>query len=146
MCFSLIPFRTLKTRVADPHSFHPDPAFQAEYRSGSRALMTKKFKQMTSEKKKKKFCTKTTMYLSLGLHKERPSYRRSLQLSKEAIQTSKHELKKTILLLCVIFALLDPDPDFESGSTDPIESGSHSVADPQPCLKRIILSSISYEK
>jgi hypothetical protein len=29
------------------------------------------------------------MYLSLGLHKERPSYRRSLQLSKEAIQHLK---------------------------------------------------------
>jgi hypothetical protein len=28
-------------------------------------------------------------YLSLGLHKERPSYRRSLQLSKEAIQHFK---------------------------------------------------------
>jgi hypothetical protein len=53
---------------------------------------------------------------------------------------------KKILLLCVIFALLDPDPDFESGSTDPIESGSNPVSDPQPCLKRIILSSISYEK
>jgi hypothetical protein len=31
------------------------------------------------------------------------------------------------LLLWVIFALLDPDPDSESGSTDPIESGSESA-------------------
>ncbi len=35
--------------VADPHSFHldpdPDPALKAEYRSGSRVLMTKKFKK-----------------------------------------------------------------------------------------------------
>jgi hypothetical protein len=31
--------------------------------------------------------------------------------------------------LWVIFALLDPDPDSESGSTDPIESGSNP--DPQ---------------
>jgi hypothetical protein len=29
--------------------------------------------------------SKTTIFLSLGFHKERPSYRRSLQLSKEAI-------------------------------------------------------------
>jgi hypothetical protein len=34
-------------------------------------------------------------------------------------------------LLWVIFALLDPDPDSESGSTDPIVSGSNP--DPQPC-------------
>jgi hypothetical protein len=32
------------------------------------------------------------------------------------------------LLLWVIFALLDPDPDSESGSTDPIESGSATLA------------------
>jgi hypothetical protein len=37
--------------------------------------------------------------------------------------------KKKIVLLWVIFALLDPDPDSEygSGSTDPIESGSATL-------------------
>ncbi len=35
------------------------------------------------------FISKTAIYLSLGLHKERPSYRRSLQLSKENIQHLK---------------------------------------------------------
>ncbi len=35
------------------------------------------------------FISKTTIYLSLGLHKESPSYRRSLQLSKAAIQHFK---------------------------------------------------------
>jgi hypothetical protein len=40
-------------------------------------------------KKKKIFGSKTTIYLSPGLHEERPSYRRSLQLSKEAIQHFK---------------------------------------------------------
>jgi hypothetical protein len=35
------------------------------------------------------FGSKTTIYISLGLHKERPSYRRSLQISKEAIQHFK---------------------------------------------------------
>jgi hypothetical protein len=36
--------------------------------------------------------------------------------------------------LWVIFALLDPDPDSEygSGSTDPIESGSNTDPDLQP--------------
>jgi hypothetical protein len=41
------------------------------------------------------------------------------------------------LLLWVIFARLDPDPDSEygSGSTDPIEYGSNTDPDPQPCLQ-----------
>jgi hypothetical protein len=47
--------------------------------------MTKKLKKITAEKKLNFFGSKTAIYLSLGLHKERPSYRRSLQLSKEAI-------------------------------------------------------------
>jgi hypothetical protein len=40
------------------------------------------------------------------------------------------------LLLWVIFALLDPDPDSEygSGSTDLIESGSNTDPDPKPCF------------
>jgi hypothetical protein len=37
--------------------------------------------------------------------------------------------------LWVISALLDPDPDSESGSTDPIESGTNPDPDPQPCLE-----------
>ncbi len=36
------------------------------------------------------------------------------------------------LFLLVIFALLDPDSEYESGSTGPIESGSNSDPDPQP--------------
>jgi hypothetical protein len=35
------------------------------------------------------FLSKTATYLSIGLHKVCPSYRRSLQLSKEAIQHFK---------------------------------------------------------
>ncbi len=54
--------------------------------SGSRALMSKNWQKITAGKKLNFFGIKTTIYLSLGLHKERPSYRRSLQLSKEAIQ------------------------------------------------------------
>jgi hypothetical protein len=40
---------------------------------------------------------------------------------------------KFFLLLWVIFALLDPDPNSGSGSTDLIESGSNPEPDPQPC-------------
>jgi hypothetical protein len=50
--------------------------------------MTKNWKKITAEKKKI-LGSKTTIYLSLGLYKERPSYRRSLQLSKENIQHFK---------------------------------------------------------
>jgi hypothetical protein len=51
---------------------------------------------------------------------------------KRPSNTSKHEL--FCLLLWVIFALLDPDPDSEygSGSTDPIEYGSNTDPDPDP--------------
>ncbi len=57
----------------------PDPIWiRFRIQSGSRALMTKNWKKIT------------------GLHKERPSYRRSLQLSKEAIQHFKTWTKKKI--------------------------------------------------
>jgi hypothetical protein len=38
------------------------------------------------------------------------------------------------LILFVNFVLLDPDPDSESGSTNPIESGSNMDPDPQLCF------------
>jgi hypothetical protein len=70
---------------------------------------------------------KTTIYLSLGLHKERPSYRRSLQLSIKTFSTSKHEISKFFLFLWVIFALLDPDPDHLTRlNLNPIRIGSRS--------------------
>jgi hypothetical protein len=73
------------------------------------ALMAKNLKKITAEKKLNFFLDrKTTIYLSLGLHKE--------------------------LLLFVIFALLGPDSESRSGSTDPIESGSSWDPDPQPCI------------
>ncbi len=78
----------------------------------------------------------TTLYLSLGLHRGRPSYKRSLQLSKENIQHFKTWFYIFFPLFWVIFALLDSDPDSEyesgSGSTDQIESGSNSVPDRNP--------------
>jgi hypothetical protein len=58
--------------------------------------------------KKNFFSSKSTIYLSLGLHKERSEEAFSSQ--KRPSNTSKHELLKKNLLLWVIFALLDPDP------------------------------------
>ncbi len=80
--------------------------------------------------KKKILWAKTIIYLSLGLHKGRPSYKRSLQLSKKNIQHFKTwnfvNFLEFFLLLWVIFALLDPDLDSEYGS------GSNWDPDPQP--------------
>jgi hypothetical protein len=116
--------------VSDPYSFDPDhnPAFEAENRSRSRALMTKSWGKIYSGKKVMFFDKKLHYYLSLGLHKGCPSYRRSLKREHPALQNIK--FLNFFLFLWVIFALLDPDPDFESGSVygfeDLIESGSGS--------------------
>ncbi len=107
----------------------PDP-IQIRSQSGSRALMTKNWRKKYSWKKKLIFFwSKTTIYLSLCLHKERPSYRRSLQLSKEAIQQFKTwTVKKKFPLLWVIFALLDPDPDpLTRLDPDPIRCGGSEL-------------------
>jgi hypothetical protein len=50
--------------------------------------------------------------------------------------TSKHEIYQLFptLLLSVFLALLDPDPDPKSGSTDLIESGSNPNPDPKHYL------------
>jgi hypothetical protein len=67
-------------------------------------------------------------YLSLGLHKGSPSYRKSLQPSpQENIQCFRTWNFLTFLFLWVIFALLDPDPDSKSGSIDPIESAAFYI-------------------
>ncbi len=77
--------------------------------SRSRVLMTKNWTKFTAVKNFILFfLSKTTSYLSLGLHKRRPSYRRSLQLSKK-----NNPVLQIIKFLnfsqVIIFALLDPD-------------------------------------
>ncbi len=55
--------------------------------------------------------SKIAIYLSLGLHKGCPSYRRSLQPSKEKIQHCKKWNLLTVLNFCrSFFAVLNPDP------------------------------------
>ncbi len=90
--------------------------------SGSRDLMTKNWKKIYSWKKLI-FLLKTTIYLSLGFHKGRPSYKRSfIKREHPAIQNMK--FLNFVLLLWVIFALLDPDPDSEYGSRSTDNPGS----------------------
>jgi hypothetical protein len=86
----------VKSRVLDPYSFDPDPdpdsAFKAGDQSGSRSrdLMTKKLrKKITAEKKFNFFWIKNCNLPIPSLHTVCPNYRRSLQLSKEAIQHFK---------------------------------------------------------
>jgi hypothetical protein len=72
---------------------------------------------MAAEKKKIFFFLNQNLqiYLYLGIHKEHPSYKRSLQLSKEAIQLFKTWTFNFFLLLWVIFApwirIRIPNPD-----------------------------------
>jgi hypothetical protein len=59
--------------------------------------------------KKLKFLSKIAISLSPVLHEEDPSFRKSLQSSKENIQ---HFIKMhNFTFLWVFFAHLDPDPD-----------------------------------
>jgi hypothetical protein len=57
--------------------------------------------------------TKIAVYLSLCIHKGRPSYRRSLQPSKRREHPALQNMKflNFFLFWWAIFALLCPDPD-----------------------------------
>ncbi len=101
--------------------------------SGSRALMTKKWKKLKLKKNYIFFWSKTAFYLSLGLRKVRPRYKRSLQLSKEAIQYLKTWTLKSFSTFVGHFCPPGSGSGFRSGSADPIESWSIPDPDPQPC-------------
>jgi hypothetical protein len=73
------------------------------------------------------FWIKTTLYLSLGLHKGRPSYKRSLQLSKENVQA----LQNMKFFTTFVGHFCPPGPR-SGGSTDLIESGSNPDQDLKP--------------
>jgi hypothetical protein len=73
------------------------------------------------------FLSKIAIHISLGVQKGRPSYRRSLQPSIENIQhIKKCNLLTFFLFLCVIFALLDPDPGTPL-NPDPIRIRIHNT-------------------
>ncbi len=125
--------------VSDPYSFFtdPDPVVDAvdQYGSGSgsnpdpiriQGFNDQKFKKNYSWKKKF-FLSKTAIYLSLGLHKVCPGYRRSLQLTKEAIQHFKTWIFFSFYgsflpsWIRVRIPNTDPDPDpLARLNTDPI--------------------------
>jgi hypothetical protein len=77
---------------------------------GFDGLKLKKFYSFTAGNLIYIFLIKIAMYLSLGLHKGRPRYRRSLQPSKENIQQNMNILY-FFSIFVAYFALLHPDPD-----------------------------------
>ncbi len=88
------------------------------------AFLTKNWKKITAEK---------IWWNIFLIHKGRPSYRKSLQPSKENIQLVKTWIFDIFILF--LWLIFDPDPDFESGSTDLIESGSNPDPDLQHCFE-----------
>jgi hypothetical protein len=100
------------------------------YRSGSKGLMTKNGKKIKAEIFFF-FFQNHKIYLSLGvgLHKERPSYRKSLQLSKKNIQHCKTLNFLIFLLLC---SVSDPDPHVFGPTGSGSISQRHGSADPDP--------------
>ncbi len=65
---------------------------------------------------------KNNNYLSLGLHKGRPSYRRSLQLTQKRHPALQNMKFPDFFYFCAsFFYLLDtgPDPDSKNGSGAP---------------------------
>ncbi len=94
-------------RVSDPYSFDTVWIRIRIQHLGCipiriQGFFDQKFKKFYNSHKKN-FKSKTTIYLSLVLHKGRPSYKRSLQLSKENIQHFKTWNFLIFLLLWVIF-------------------------------------------
>ncbi len=76
-----------------------------------------------TKKWRRKYCWKISFFhLSLGLHKGRPSYRRSFQPSKENIQHFKKWTFKLFSLFVGHFC--PPGSGSGYGSRDPVESGS----------------------
>ncbi len=96
-------------------------------------FVEQKWEKFTAEKKINNFFESiTTIYLSLGLNKGRPRYRRSLQLSK---RTSTLENKEFFNFFLLLWFICPPG----SGSTDLIESGSNTDPDPKHWLQAITI-------
>ncbi len=138
-------------RVSNLYSFDTDPKssilgwtpIRIRIQSGSRGFMTKNWKKITAEQKKLNFLDQKLPYnyLYIRLHKGRPSYKRSLQLSKENIQ---HFKTWSFFTFSTFVGHFWPP---ESGSTDLIECGSNP--DPKswfPALHQLILARVGAEE
>ncbi len=128
--------RTLSSSVADPDSLNPDPdqAFEVkpDTNPDPRFWWQKIGKQYSWENIFSWLKIEIYRYLSLGLLKGRPSYRRSLLPLKENTQ----HFKKWNLLTFLFCGHVCPPG---SGSRDPIESGSKPDLDPQHCYPGFLM-------
>jgi len=89
-----------------------------------------KIEKIYSWKKREKFGSKTTIYLSLGLHKGRPSYRRSLQLSNET--SSASNMNFFLFFSTLLGNFCPPGSEFRSGFQIQICIGSGSRSETLP--------------
>ncbi len=89
-------------------------------------------KKIYNWKKIKKFGSRTTIYLSLGLHKGRPSDKISLQLSKENIRHVKTWNFLIFFYFCGLFLPFWIRIRIPNTDPDPL---TWMNPDPQPCLK-----------
>jgi hypothetical protein len=99
--------------------------------------MKKKF----TAKKVDIFKIKIAIYLSLGLHEGSPSYRKSLQPSKENIHHFKTGNFLTFSYFRGSFLPFYPDPESGSGCTDnpdPIQIRNTAYKPPSPTNKDIL--------
>ncbi len=115
----------LRHRVSDPHWFNADPDTDPAFfliadpdsgsgpGSGSR-VDDLKLEKIYRWKFNFDFWSKIAIYLSLGLHKKLQEKPSALKREHPALQNMK--ILYFFLFLWVIFALLDPDPQFECGS------------------------------
>ncbi len=112
----------------DPDSLNPDG-------SGSRVLMTKYWKEYIGKMFKNLFCIKTcNLLISRPPLKDVQAIGAAFRaLNREHPALQKVKLLTFSLFLWVTFALLEPyqDPESESGTRDPIESGSYPDPDIQ---------------
>jgi hypothetical protein len=109
-----------------------DPAFQVNPDpSWIQGFDDQKVKKKNTAEISFPFFDQNYTLLSLGLHKGRPSYRRSLPPSKEYIKYLKF-----INLFSIFVGHFCP-PGSEYGSRDPTESGSNTDTDPDPIRIRI---------
>ncbi len=109
-------FIKLRIRIPDP-----DPGFYDQ----------KLIKKLLLKKKLNFFGSKTTIYLSLGLHKGRPSHRKSLQPSKENIQYLKTWKFWTFFYFCGSFLPSWIRIRIRNMNADP-DSATQINADPDP--------------
>jgi hypothetical protein len=111
-------------RVSDPDSLipDPDPAFYAEYRSGSGSnpdpgFWWPKFKKFTAKKNLIFFWSKNATYLFQASIMDVQASGEAFSPQKRTSSTSKHEISSLFPFFEVIFALLEPltwlnpDPD-----------------------------------